>query len=74
MDCGQPPNIKHGKVVLLDKRTTFGGRAFYECAENYTLDGNETLSCGSKTEDLWTPKTPECLCKLSYVTFFNYKQ
>ncbi|KAF2351791.1 C-type lectin-like, partial [Trinorchestia longiramus] len=60
IDCSSPESVEHGKVVLLDGRTTYAARALYACAENYTLDGEEdTIMCGDDGE--WEPAAPHCL-------------
>lgn len=60
VDCYAPQSAEHGKVVLVDSRTTYAARALYECFENYTLDGtSDTLTC--EEGEKWTPEPPKCL-------------
>jgi len=59
VDCGAPAEIEHGKLVLLDGRTTYAAGAIYECAENYTLAGDDVISCGGEAR--WLPAPPQCL-------------
>lgn len=39
VDCGQPPEIENGKVVLATNFTYYGAAAHYECKANFKLDG-----------------------------------
>ncbi|MCL4136014.1 UNVERIFIED_CONTAM: hypothetical protein GTU68_063100, partial [Idotea baltica] len=59
IDCGKPSSIENGVLSLLDGRTNYGSKTKYVCAENYTMDGNDTVVCGDDGE--WEPRVPECL-------------
>ncbi|KAB7498922.1 Macrophage mannose receptor 1 [Armadillidium nasatum] len=61
INCGEPSKINNGVVSLPDGRTTYDAKAQYVCAENYTMDGNETVICGDSGS--WEPRIPQCLCK-----------
>lgn len=62
VDCGQLPSFDNGKIKLVDKRTTFGAFADYQCKENYTLIGDTKRRCGDG--GIWSGHQPQCLCEL----------
>lgn len=62
VDCGNLNGLEHGFVVLLDNRTTFGGKVKYSCQPNFTLVGQEISTCGG--DGNWTNEAPVCLLSL----------
>ncbi|XP_066954773.1 P-selectin [Macrobrachium rosenbergii] len=59
VECGQPKEIEHGSLVLVDGRTNHGAKAVYECTTNYTIVGESTSVCSD--DGNWSPEAPECL-------------
>ncbi|XP_071548908.1 P-selectin-like [Panulirus ornatus] len=59
VDCEAPPEIENGSLVLVDGRTTYGGKVVYECEKNFTLNGENTATCSESGK--WSPEAPQCL-------------
>ena len=55
-DCGLPPAIKSGTVVV--KLTTQSQVADYSCDNGFTIDRNESLVCDSNGK--WVGTIPIC--------------
>uniref|UniRef100_A0A336K2F8 CSON012544 protein n=1 Tax=Culicoides sonorensis TaxID=179676 RepID=A0A336K2F8_CULSO len=51
VDCGQPPDIEHGKVILATNFTYYGAAAHYECKANFKL-------CAE--DGTWSQESPVC--------------
>ncbi|XP_054274093.1 sushi, von Willebrand factor type A, EGF and pentraxin domain-containing protein 1-like [Macrosteles quadrilineatus] len=59
VDCGSLDAPENGAVTLVNKRTTHGAEATYNCSTNYTLAGDSKRTCGDN--GTWTGATPQCL-------------
>uniref|UniRef100_A0ABD2WSD8 Sushi, von Willebrand factor type A, EGF and pentraxin domain-containing protein 1 n=1 Tax=Trichogramma kaykai TaxID=54128 RepID=A0ABD2WSD8_9HYME len=59
VDCGELESPEHGRVKLLNGRTTHGAIVEYKCEENYTLVGDTARKCGDG--GIWSGHQPQCL-------------
>ncbi|XP_054729921.1 sushi, von Willebrand factor type A, EGF and pentraxin domain-containing protein 1 [Anastrepha obliqua] len=58
VDCGRPPMIENGRVIVVNESTLYGGSAEYHCIPSYNRIGQYLRKC---TEDgTWSGDEPRC--------------
>ncbi|XP_075385832.1 complement decay-accelerating factor isoform X8 [Tenrec ecaudatus] len=59
--CPEPPDIENGKITKTQNGYSYGQSITYQCNENFTLLGNNTMQCSVKNlNGLWTGALPRC--------------
>lgn len=67
MDCDKPNSIEHGRVIVIDEVTTFGGSAEYHCVPNYNRIGQYLRKC--MEDGVWSGEEPRCECECIHFIF-----
>lgn len=64
VDCGRPPVLAFGKVILLNSTTTFDSIGRYSCLPEYKMIGDPYRRC--LASGVWSGHDPKCL-ELSFI-------
>lgn len=60
LDCGDPPELDHGKNVLLDGRTSFGAQSEYTCDDDYIISSEEKSVRKCESNGRWSKSNLKC--------------
>jgi hypothetical protein len=64
VDCGPPKEIEHGRIIIVNESTVFGGSAEYHCIPEYNRIGPYLRKCMENGK--WSGEEPRCECELIF--------